>query len=201
MVFSRLNGTWPGAAVTQWDFSRYAAGVTERRLSFFPPYEHGLVLITPPQKGSFAPKSSARRALEDYLHPIYKGILKEYVTDGRSYYAADGRRRYSADTYYKTIESDIRERAKLLPLTVSGDVGWAVAQTAPRHLRLSLIDSGYINPAARTASVCFHTVKPKRVTDVLTGEIIDVSGPPSVQLPVRCGLFRFIDIELSQPLR
>ena len=201
MVFSRLNGSWPGAPVTRWDFSRYAAGVTERRLSFIPPYEHGLVLITPPQRGTSAAKTPARRALKNYLHPIYKRILKEYVTDGRWYYSADGRTRYRADRYYETIESDIKEKARLLPLTVSGGVGWVVAQTSPRHLRLSLIDSGYINPATRTATVRFHTVKPKRMADVLTRETVDVGGRSSVELTVPCGLFRFMDIELSRPLR
>jgi len=200
MVFSRLNGTWPGAPVTEWDFSRYAAGVTDRRLNFIPPYRNGLVLITPPQQGAFAAKNAVRKALRDYLHPIYKSILKEHITDGRSYYSADGKRRYAADEYCKTIESDIKERAKLLPLTVSGDVGWVVAQTAPRHLRLTLVDGGYINPAARTATVRFHTVKPKGMRDVLSGETLDISGQSSVKLPVPCGLFRFIDIELSKPL-
>ena len=33
-VFSRMNGTWLGAPVNYWDFSRYASGVIDRRQNF-----------------------------------------------------------------------------------------------------------------------------------------------------------------------
>jgi len=56
-----------------------------------------------------------------------------------------------------------------------------------------------VNQAA--ASVRFHTAGPERTTDVLTGERPDVSEPSSVRVPVRCGLFRFLDIEWSKPPR
>ncbi len=198
-VFSRLNGSWPGAPVTEWDFSRYAAGVKERRLNFLAPYRNGLVLITPPQDGRHAQKDPPRGKLEDNLHPYYKSILKEYYTDGRYYYSKDGEKQYSADEYYKIIEKDIQESASKLPLTVSGDVAWVVAQTSPKHLRLTLIDSGYINPDERVASVRFHTVHPIQITDILSKETFSTSDDKAtIQIP--CGGFRFIDIELSEPL-
>ena len=155
MVFSRLNGTWPGAPVTEWDFSRFAAGVKDRRLNFLPPYNNGLVLITPPQNGIYTDNDVPRGKLTEHLHPIYKNIMQEYLTDGRYYYSADGKRRYAADEYYKVIERDIQDRVKLLPLTVEGEVAWVVAQTSSNHLRLTLIDSGYINPKDRTTTVSF----------------------------------------------
>ncbi len=199
-VFSRLDGTWPGAPLTQWDFSRYAAGVNERRLNFLPPYENGLVLITPPQHGAFAAKDPPRGTLADHLHPLYKTILKEYSTDGRHYYSSDGTQAYAADDYYRTIEADIKRSARLLPLTVSGDVAWVAAQTAPTHLRLTLIDGGYINPKARTATVTFHTVDPASMVDLLDETRFDLTDPSSVKVHVPCGMFRFIDIELKEPL-
>jgi hypothetical protein len=198
LVFSRLNGTWPGAPVTRWDFSRYAAGVKERRLNFLPPYEAGLVLITPPQHGVFAARNPPRGALTDHLHPLYDNIMKEYITDGRYYYSANRKQRYAADEYCKIIETDIKNRAKLLPLTVSGNVAWVAAQTCANHLRLTLIDSGYINPRARTATVQFRTVRPKRMTDLLNNEALDLSNPSAVEVDIPCGMFRFIDIELKQ---
>jgi hypothetical protein len=199
-VFSRLNGTWPGAPVTAWDFSHYAAGVKQRRLNFLPPYEDGLVLITPPQHGTFAAANPPRGALADHLHPLYKTILKEYITDGRHYYSADGTQKYAANEHYRVVAADIRNSAKLLPLTVSGDVAWVAAQTAPTHLRLTLIDSGYINPHARTATVSFHTVDPVKMVDLLHGTRFDLTDPSSVQVKIACGMFRFIDIELKEPL-
>ncbi|ANW96242.1 hypothetical protein AXE80_08100 [Wenyingzhuangia fucanilytica] len=199
-VFSRLNGTWPGASVTAWDFSRYAAGVKERRLNFLAPYENGLVLITPPQHGVFAAKNVVRGSLEKYMHPIYKNILKEYITDGRNYYSTDGKQTYKADEYYKVIEADLKESAKKLPITVSGDVAWVVAQTAPNHLRITIIDNGYINPQKSKALVKFNTISPVKVKDILNKEEFKVlKNETEIEIPL--GGFRFIDVELKESLK
>ena len=96
-------------------------------------------------------------------HPIYKNIMKEYITDGKYYYSNDGKKRYAGDEYYKVIEDDIKKSTQKLPLTVSGDVAWVLAQTSPDHLRLTLIDSGYINPKKRTATIKFHTAVPTKI--------------------------------------
>lgn len=196
-VFSRLNGTWPGAATTEWDFSRYAAGATERRLNFIPKYPNGMVMIAPPQKGA---DKLARGLMREKLHPIYKDILTEVTTDGRDYISADGTERFAADEYYKVVEQKIKEGAAKLPLTVTGDVGWIVSQTSPTNLRLTVIDSGYINPNARTARVKLQTISPTAMTDVLTGEEIAISEDGYAEISVPTGLFRFIDITLSKPL-
>ncbi len=110
---------------------------------------------------------------------------------------ADGKEKLGADKHYTKIESEIRESAKKLPLTVSGDVAWVAAQTSPTHLRLTLIDGGYINPKSSTAMVHFHIANPAKMTDVLFGTQFDVSDPSSVPVSVPCGMFRFIDIELT----
>ena len=199
-VMSRLNGTWPGAPVTLWDFSRYAAGVKERRLNFLAPYPNGMVLITPPQKGVFAQKNVIRKRLKDNLHPIYKNIMKEYITDGHNYYSADGTQTFRADEYYQKIEKDLKENAKKLPITVSGDVAWVVAQTSPTHLRLTLIDNGYINPNNRKAIVTFNTITPISIKDILDGTIFKTSNTKSIEVNIPCGAFRFIDVELSEKL-
>ncbi len=200
MVFGRLNGSWPGAPNTEWDYSRYAANVKERRLNYLPPFENGIVMMTPPQTGTFADPKAVRGKLEDHLHPIYKGRLKEYITDGRSYISSDGTVKNPPDTFYKTVEADIIKGAEILPLTVTGEVAWVCAQTAPNHLRLTLIDGGYINPSDKTATVKFRTAKPVKATDILSGETVDLSNPEKVEIEIPCGLFRFIDIELAEPL-
>lgn len=200
LVFSHLNGSWPAAPVTEWDFSRYASGVKDRRLHFIPPYPNGMVLITPTQNGVFAADNPARGALADHLHPIYSNILKEYISDGRNYYSPDGLETYAADEYYALIEEDIKQNASKLPLSVSGDVGWVVAQTSPTHLRLTIIDGGYLNPDDRKAIVTFNTVTPIGMSDLVDGKMFDISNPLSVEVDIPCGLFRFIDIELNQAL-
>ncbi|MFI3318045.1 MAG: hypothetical protein SNH88_02530 [Rikenellaceae bacterium] len=200
MVFSRMNGTWPGAPVNAWDFSAYASGVKDRRLNFLPPTPNGLVLITPPQEGAFADKSAPRGDMISKLHPIYKDIAKEFITDGKSYFSADGKRRYVADEYYKVVAEAIEEGAKKLPISLEGeDVAWVLTQIDPTHLRLTLIDGGYINPDDRTAKVRFNTIKPVKVTDLLSGEMLTPSSN-TMDIGVPCGLFRFIEIELPKPL-
>ncbi|MFI3322027.1 MAG: hypothetical protein R3Y50_05830 [Rikenellaceae bacterium] len=198
-AFSRLNGTWPGAKVTEWDFSRYAAGVVDRRLNFLPSYENGIVMITPPQKGVAADLDAPRGKLTDHIHPIYKDIMSEYYTDGFYYYSADGKEKYPAETYYKTIEKEIKERAKLLPITVKGKVAWVAAQSAPKHLRLTIVDGGYINPDDREVEISFNTIKPAKVVNILTGEELKIDNSKSY-ITVPCGLCSFLDITLSQEL-
>ncbi|WP_303317244.1 hypothetical protein Q4Q34_01815 [Flavivirga abyssicola] len=198
-VFSRLNGSWPGAPVTEWDFSNYASGVKDRRTNFIAPYNNGLVLITPPQKGKFADKDAKRKPLVQNLHPIYKNIMKEYYTNGRNYYSKDGKQSYSPETYYKVIKKDIESSRKLLPITVTGEVGWVVAHTSPKHLRLTLVENGYLNPSNKAATVSFNTISPIKVTDVLSHETFDVTnGKVTINIPL--GAFKFIDIELAKPL-
>lgn len=198
-VLSRMNGNWPGAPVTEWDFSNYAAGVKERRLNFLAPYENGLVLFTPPQKGVFATKNAPRGLLKDNLHPIYKNITKEYITDGHNYYSADGKKTYKADEYYKIVASDIKASAKKLPITVSGDVAWVVSQVAPKKLRLTIIDNGYINPEESKAVVRFNTIKPKEIKNVLTKESYEISNSVSkIEIPL--GGFQFVDVILDKEL-
>ena len=198
-VLSRLNGSWPGAPVTDWDFSRYAAGVKDRRLNFLAPYKNGLVLITPTQKGVFAQKNVVRKKLSENLHPFYKNILKEYITDGRNYYSADGKQTFKADEYYKVIEKDIKESSKKLPITVTGDVAWVVAQVSPKHLRLTIIDNGYINPEKSTATITFNNIRVKKVTDILNKEEFKVSNT-ATKINIPLGGFRFIDVALEKEL-
>lgn len=196
-VIGRLNGSWLGAKVNEWDFSSYASGVKDRRLNFLPPNANGLVLFTPVQNGVLADKDAPRGKLVDHLHPIYRDIMKEYVTDGKNYFSADGKETYSPKTYYKEVEKEIKERAKLIPINVSGDnVAWVVAQSASKHLRLTLIDGGYLNPDDRVANVMFNGVKVIKITDLLTGETFkERDGKAIIDIP--CGLFRFIDVEIE----
>lgn len=200
LVFGRLNGSWPGAPVTAWDFSRYAANEKERRLNHIPRYNNGLVLITPVQDGPLALQNQPRGRLTDHLHPFYKNITKEYITDGRKYYSSDGTQTYPAETFYTTIKNDIKYNAGLLPLTVSGDVGWVVAQTDSLHLRLTIVDGGWLNPGDKQVTVTFHSSSPVAMTDVLDGEIFDLSDLSSVKVDIPCGMFRFIDITLDHAL-
>ncbi|MFY0601277.1 MAG: PQQ-like beta-propeller repeat protein [Cyclobacteriaceae bacterium] len=199
-VISRGGGEWPGAPVTEWDYSRYAAGSKERRLESLPNFENGLVIFTPPQSGVNADLNAPRGKLTEHMHPLYKDIMKEYFTDGDNYYSSEGTQVGTADQYYTVVESDIKDQSKKLPLTVKGRVAWVTAQTSPRHLRLTLVDGGYINPDDREAIITFHTSTPVKLTDLLSGETFDISDPTEVKVKIPCGGFRFIDVEIRDEL-
>ncbi|MFI3321036.1 MAG: PQQ-binding-like beta-propeller repeat protein [Rikenellaceae bacterium] len=194
-VMGRLNGTWPAAPTTSWDFSTYAAGAKERRLNFISSFNNGHVIITPPYDAN-----AARGTVEEKLNPIYKGKTKEFFTDGKYYYSdAQKTKQYSPKEYYKVVEDAIEEGTKAMPLTVKGEVGWVAAQSAPNHLRVTVIDGGYVNPTKKDAIIKFGTAKVKSITDLATGENIEFSSD-ECKVTIPCGLFRFFDIELSEPL-
>ncbi|NJB85414.1 hypothetical protein GGR26_001159 [Lewinella marina] len=200
LVFSRLNGTWPAAPNTEYDFSRYAANVKDRKLNFLPNYPAGIVLLTPPQNGPLSPRTKqARGLLADHLHPLYRDILTEYYTDGRDYFSSDGKEKFPAETYYKKVADDIDAKAKLLPITVTGEVAWVVSQTSPTHLRLTLIDNGWVNPDDRMAQLTFNTIAPVKITDLLSGETFTTSDN-ELSVLIATGSFRFLDVELGKPL-
>ena len=198
-VFSRQNSTWMAAKVNPWDFSNYAGNVKDRRQNYLPNYPNGLVLITPPQEGVFSNQTATRGKLKDNLHPIYENMMTEYITDGRHYYSSDGTQTYAADTYYTTVKAEIESKSSLLPITVEGDVAWVVAQTSPTHLRLTIIDGGYLNPNDRIAKVTFNTINPTKVTDILDGKSFDANAT-TIEVDIPCGTFRFIDVELPSAL-
>ncbi|MGJ8680550.1 MAG: hypothetical protein ACSHXM_09455 [Paraglaciecola sp.] len=199
MVFSHLNGSWPGAPVTQWDYSRYASGVQDRHLNYLPPQPNGMVLITPPQSGINADKSAPRGLLVDNLHPLYKNIMTEFYTNGRDYISADGKQTYPADSYYQEVTKTIQDKSQLLPITVKGNAAWVVAQIAPKTLRLTLIDGGYINPQSAKVEVHFNTITPTKVTDILDNTQYEINQQ-KIKVDIPTGLFRFIDIQLTKAL-
>ncbi|RMF87221.1 MAG: hypothetical protein D6741_20820, partial [Planctomycetota bacterium] len=190
-VFERTNGSWPAAPLTEWDFSRIAAGAWERRQNFLPSYPHGLVLIGPHG-------DTFDRRLRENLHPLYRDIMQEFVTDGRWYYTPDGKKQ-PPQTYYRTVEQAIKTAAEKLPLTVEGQVAWVAAVSAPHHIRLTVIDGGYLNPNDRQARVTFHAVTPVEVRDLVSGETISTTER-TVTIDVPCGLFRFFDVTIREPL-
>ena len=158
-----------------------------------------MVLITPVQNNALRENNSVRGNLADNLHPFYKSILKEYITDGVDYLSADGKQRYKADEFYKQIKKDIEEGAKKLPVLVKGEkTGWVVAQVSPTHLRLTLVDGGYLAPMDRKVKVMLNNLSVKKVCDILDGISYNITDN-SFDVTVPCGMFRFIDIELQKP--
>lgn len=113
--------------------------------------------------------------------------------------SADGKERYRADEFYKQVKKDIEEGAKKLPVLVKGEkTGWVVAQVTPTHLRLTLVDGGYLSPMDRKVKVSLNNLSVKKVIDILDGTSYDINND-SFDVTVPCGMFKFIDIELQKP--
>ena len=205
MVFSHMNASWLGGALTPWDFSRYASGVIDRRLNPIPSWPNGTVLITPIQNGPLADKNAVIGNMVDYLHPMYKDIMQEFITDGRDYISIDGKKRFKADEYYTTVEKAIKDGVNKLPVVVTncndaGQVGWVVAQVSPTHLRLTLVDGGFLNPRDQKVKVTFNGVEVVEMFDILDNTNYSIGASNEVEVDVPCGMFRFIDIEITKPL-
>ncbi len=197
-VFGRLSAAFAGAKNTEYDFSTYAAGANDRRLNFLPRYNHGMVLVTPPNVDGV--NKPTRGLLEDHMHPFYTGKTKEYFTDGKKYYSdINQSSSFEPDSsYYLTIKNDIETSANLLPITVSGDVSWVVAQTDKNHLRLTLIDNGYINPKGGVAKVKINAseINVNNISNILnSGE--SYSGASEYDITIPLGGFKFFDVTLN----
>lgn len=194
-VTGHLNGSWPGAPITEWDFSKYAANAIDRRTNFISSYNNGMVLFAPPYD-----KNAPRGTFEQYLNPIYKGKTKEFFTDGRYYYSdVNKTKKYSPDEYYKVVAEAIEEGTNIMPLTVKGEVGWVAAQSAPKHIRLTIIDGGYLNPSDKDVVIKTGSADVKSITDILSGEKFYSNGN-EFKMNIKCGLFRFLDVELNKEL-
>ena len=114
--------------------------------------------------------------------------------------SADGKETYTPSEYYKVIEADIEKSASLLPITVSGNVGWVIAQVGPRNLRLTIVENGYINPNKAKAKVKINNLKISKIQDILNKEEFKVNTNSEVEIEIPLGGFRFIDIELENEL-
>ncbi len=92
------------------------------------------------------------------------------------------------------------KRTWLIPVNVSGNVGWVVAQTGPKNLRLTIVENGYINPNKAVATVKINAIKVKNIKDILNGEVFKTNTDASFNIDIPLGGFRFIDIELEEKL-
>ncbi|MBL9212978.1 MAG: PQQ-binding-like beta-propeller repeat protein [Opitutaceae bacterium] len=177
MVFSRLDAYWGGARLQASDFSAYAMNVRLRTCNFLPELPYGLVPIIP--------AAAAGRA----------GFVRTVETDGERFYDDAGRSHDAAD-FKPQIEQHLRAAAAELPLTVAGPAHWAAARLDAKHIRVTLIDPGYLDPAARAVELIFQHVRVKHGTDILSGErLTPVDRRLAVTIPA--GVFRIIDLEVE----
>jgi len=175
-VFSRLQCFWGQAPTPAYDFGYYAIGRRSQALNFLPIHPYGLVSILP----------------DDIELPQYPQYTKKISTDGERFYNSRGLRQ-SAKEYRPVVERSLQDAAESLPIMVEGDVAWSAVRIDPQHIRLVLIDKGYLDPAERSAIVRFQNIRVSECRDILSRERIDIADE-TMKLTVPAGLLRIVDV-------
>jgi lambda-carrageenase len=176
MVFDRMDCYWGGAPTDPSDFSNYAMGSRSRMLNFLPTNRYGLIASVP-----------ATTDLK--TSPFFQSML---VTNGEVFYDDQGQPVSAAD-YKPTALAALRESAARLPVRVQGEVAWTVVRLDPTHVRVTLIDPGYISPADRETRIVLQHLDAITCRDILSGETLPVEQN-AISLTIPAGVLRVVDI-------
>ena len=177
MVFSRMDTYWGGSVLPNYDFSAYAMNVRQRTCNFLPELPYGLIPIIP-------------------AHAAKNGKFRQTITtDGESFFDGNGKK-HTATEFKPEVEKALKTAAARLPVTVAGKAHWSAVKLDEKHIRLTLIDPGYLDPSERAVEIIFQHIRPRKCFDILSGETLKPSGDKlSVTIPA--GIFRIIDLELE----
>jgi len=176
LVFDRLDCYWGGAPLPDHDLGKYGMGVSRRMCNFLPKMPFGLIAILPDETGSALP-------------PRFR---EKISTDGQFWFDDEGRRR-EPGVDQGTVEAKLRESADRLPLRVTGDVSWSTVRINANHVRVVLVDSGYLDPADREAEILLQHVRGVRCMDILSGKQLRIENN-RIRLRVPAGTLRICDI-------
>jgi len=173
MVFDRLDAYWAGAPLAEYDFSRYGCDIQRRMCNFLPVLPYGLVPILPADAS-----------------PPGTTLIR---TDGELFYDETGAA-CSAEAYRPTVEAALREAADRLPIRINGDIHASVVRLDCTHVRVTLIDPGYLDPDDREGAIVLQHLEGVACTDILSGEALPIVNN-RIDVRVPAGVFRIVDIE------
>ena len=176
LVFDRMDCYWGGAPTAEHDFARYGMGCDRRMLNFLPRNPYGLIASVP-----------ADTDLDAFAQ--FRTML---VTDGEVFYD-DAGKKISPAEFRDGALARLEDAAARLPVRVRGDVAWTVARLDSRHVRVTLIDSGYLDPADRDAEVVLQHLDGVSCRDLLAKQDLPIKDS-AVQLTVPAGILRVLDI-------
>lgn len=171
-VFSVAQMHWAGTNIPESDYSQIALGVQYRWLNYIPELPNGMVPVAPIE-------------MEEQLKA--KGIPYT-VSDG-----VNGKLNnefVSAGDFAPYFKNTVAEGAAQLPILVKG-AAWSAIRIDKNHVRVILMDQGYIEPHKRNAIISFQGEQPKTAVDILSNEKIKVKN--NIELTVPAGSLRFID--------
>jgi hypothetical protein len=177
MVFNQLDTYWSGSTLPSWDYSSYAMNVRQRVTNFMPETPYGLTPVIPAGLNG---------------NGRFKTIL---LTDGEFFFDKEGKR-YSPQEYKPVVLKALEESAKRLPLLVKGDIHWTAAKLDDKHLRITLVDPGYFDPAKRSGEIVLQHLEGESCTDILSGEKLKIKNN-RIQVTVPAGVFRILDLAIK----
>lgn len=173
LVFDKLDTYWGATTLADHDFSRPAFGLKRRMLNFLPPTPNGMVTMIP--AGATA-----------------EHVTRTIETDGRYYYDPDGKRHDPA-SYVARAADAVRDAAKTLPMRVEGESHTIASWLDDRHLRVTLIDPGYTDPASRDVEIVLQQDGFTACHDILSNESLPIQNN-RVALRIPAGTLRIVDL-------
>jgi hypothetical protein len=176
MVFNRMDAYWGAAPIPDYDFSKYGYGVERRMLNFLPQNPFGLVTIVP----------------DNIDIKQFPWIKEKISTNGQIFFDQNGTQE-SAPGFQNTVKGKLEEAASRLPVLVKGNVAWTVVKLDAEHIRITVIDPGYTDPAKREAEIVLQHLNGTSATDILSGENINIVNQ-TISVTVPAGVFRIIDV-------
>jgi hypothetical protein len=175
LVFDRLDAYWGGTILEDYDFSKYAFNIKQRTTNFIPEMPYGIVPIIPSGVNP-----------DNY----FKNVID---TDGEFFYDKSGDK-FSASDYKLTVKNAIFDAAARLPVIVNGDVHWSAVKLDNNHIRITLVDPGYLNPIDRKAEIVLQHIQGITCTDILSRNTIPINNA-KISINVPAGVFRIVDIK------
>lgn len=175
-VFDRLDWYWGGAPTESHDFSRYAFGINRRMCNFLPLTPYGMVTIVPDK----VPEGLSSR------------YARKISTDGQNFFDDSGKS-YAPEEYRPVVEEALQEASAKLPVLVHGTAHWSAVRIDESHLRVTLVDPGYLDPDDRGVSIVLQQEGWTRCRDILGNEDLPIDeGVIPLRIPM--GSVRMVDL-------
>ena len=92
------------------------------------------------------------------------------------------------------FERLFKESATHLPILVSGNIHWSVVRLDSAHVRVTLVDPGYLDPSDRQGEIILQNLRGVRCLDILSGRPLPLKGD-RIHIKVPMGTLRIVDIE------
>lgn len=185
LVFSRLDQYWAYAPSDEHDIGTLVWGRKIMAHNFIPSTPYGMVCCVP-----------------DTYEVSGQGLFKEKIsTDGEQWYY-NGQKESPASFSLRAHQLALHYR-DCMPLSVCSNAAWAASMPDARHIRLLLLDPGYLDPSDRDTTVYFRKDIAESIvdiTDILSGEHVPTVGTV-MKTKIPAGAFRIFELALNSDIK